>query len=304
MAHMGVNYHNQYLSLSFYYSDETEEMAVDDIPVDILDQEDTELSPLLSQPIVPVTINYPPTQFRQPRMSAYEILTTTVQSLPSAMHHVPAAPPQASAAPPLVSIAPPMVSAAMVSAAPPMVSAAPPVVSAAPPLVSAALPLVSAAPPLVLAAAPLVSAAPPLVSAAPPLVSAAPPLVSAAPPQVLAAPPQVSAINQPPPTYPPPLMQNMSHLQQRANHQRGNSRQRHNHTRATNYQQMKRGRGRGGRGYHGVKHNNFKRVTQQSQEMDQRKLKHALENLLADELMVKPSNPSTLELLVSEFKPI
>ena len=40
-----------------------------------------------------------------------------------------------------------------------------------------------------------------------------------------------------------------------------------------------------------------------TQEINQRKLKHALENLLADELRVKPSNPSTLELLVSELRP-
>ena len=91
MAHMGVNYHNQYLSLSFYYSDETEEMAVDDIPEDILDQEDTELSPLLSQPIVPVPIIHLPTQPCQPLMSAFELQTSTVQSLPSALHKIPTA---------------------------------------------------------------------------------------------------------------------------------------------------------------------------------------------------------------------
>ena len=42
-----------FLQLFNYYSDETEEMAVDDIPEDILDQEDTELRTCLPQPILP-----------------------------------------------------------------------------------------------------------------------------------------------------------------------------------------------------------------------------------------------------------
>ena len=98
MAHMGVNCQNPQLTLFFYYSDETEEMAVDDIPEDILDQEDNDLSPLLPQPIVPVPIIHPPTQPCQPLMSAFELLTSTVQSLPSALHKIPTAMYQVSAA--------------------------------------------------------------------------------------------------------------------------------------------------------------------------------------------------------------
>ena len=93
---------------------------------------------------------------------------------------------------------------------------------------------------------------------------------------------------------------------QQRNYNRGrNARQRYNYNRVTRYQQTKHTRGhQHRRGLHGVKRGTFKLSYQQSQEMDQRNLKHAKENILADELQVKPSNPSTLELLVSELKPI
>ena len=57
-----------------------------------------------------------------------------------------------------------------------------------------------------------------------------------------------------------------------------------------------------GSGLHGVRRGSFTRSNQQ--EINQRNMKHAIENMLADELQVKPSNRSTLELLVSELKPL
>ena len=44
---MSINKLNVYYLLFYYYSDETEDMAVDDIPEDLLDQDDPEIRPLL-----------------------------------------------------------------------------------------------------------------------------------------------------------------------------------------------------------------------------------------------------------------
>ena len=50
---MGMSRLYMYFQLINCYSDESEAMAIDDIPDDILDQEDVEIRPLLPQPIMP-----------------------------------------------------------------------------------------------------------------------------------------------------------------------------------------------------------------------------------------------------------
>ena len=112
---MGVTNQSFYLPLSFYYSDETEDMAVD-IPEDILDQDDTDL--ILRQPIMPVSMLHPPpTPVCQPPLSAFQLLESTVHSLGSAaLPHVSSPLQQVLSALQQVSAAP---------AAPQLVSAAP-----------------------------------------------------------------------------------------------------------------------------------------------------------------------------------
>ena len=248
----------------FCYSEEAEDtaMVVDDIPDDILDQDDNEVGPMLPQPIVPKEA-LPPTT-----MTSGQLSSNGQKQMAELL---------ADFLPPLERQPQPSPSTGL----PPAPAAHLPVSAAHLPVSAAHLP---------------VSAATPTASATLPVSSTQMPILTSQLP--------------PPPSYPPPLMQSHTRPpqnrvstqrpnQQRAQNQRRNARQRHNFNRSSNFHQSKNPH-RGG--LHGVRRGALKRSNQQ--ELNQRNLKHSIENMLADVLQVKPSNPSTLELLVSELKPL